>query len=261
MDVVSIITCTGGRPEAFGRLEYYMKRQTYSGPVQWIVVDDFTPKTQIHFTRPGWTVEYHRGPKEWKQGVNTQRYNMDAGFAAVKGDYLFVVEDDDYYHPDFLSAFMHMLQRWPVVGEGNSKYYNLKERCWRIWMNWDRCSLCQTGMHRSMYPYMERAIHAGEIFMDMVLWRHLLAENKKPLLFAYQDYTVGMKGLPGKEGIGGGHGKNAGNRDMSQFTADPGFGKLREWLGDGDAQWYIDLALRGTKPVAQGVKPNVNGRR
>lgn len=245
MDLVSIITCTGGRPEAFSRLEYYMKRQTYTGPVEWIVVDDFTPKTVVNFVRQGWKVDYRRGPMDWKPGVNTQRYNMAEGMKHVTGDHLFVVEDDDYYHPDFLSVFMHFLQCNPAVGEGNSKYYNIKERCWRIWGNWNRASLCQTGLHRSMYPYLERAIHSGEMFMDMVLWRDMLAESKRPLLFAYQDYTVGMKGLPGKEGIGGGHGKNVGNKDMSQFTPDHNFSKLREWLG-GDAQWYIDLALKGT---------------
>ena len=40
---VTLITPTGYRPEAFGLCIEYVWRQTYNGPLQWIVVDDGHP--------------------------------------------------------------------------------------------------------------------------------------------------------------------------------------------------------------------------
>ena len=39
---ITLITPTCNRPEAFALCEYWMSRQTYSGEIQWIVVDDGT---------------------------------------------------------------------------------------------------------------------------------------------------------------------------------------------------------------------------
>ena len=40
MSGVTLITPTGDRPQCFRLCEHWMRRQTYDGTVQWIVVDD-----------------------------------------------------------------------------------------------------------------------------------------------------------------------------------------------------------------------------
>lgn len=230
--LVTLITPTGGRQEAFAQCERYMLRQTYQGPMQWIVVDDVEPGTNItipfsnHIKQ-----EYHKGPKTWRQGLNTQRLNMDEALKYVKGDYIFVIEDDDWYAPNYIETYVKLLQDYPAVGEGNAKYYNISERSWKEWQNYKHASLCQTAIRKELLSTLEDAVNSGVLFMDCQLWLYML-QRVKPLMIVHQNYVVGMKGLPGRFGIGAGH-----QPQDQGFIRDPMFVKLKEWVGV-DWVWY-----------------------
>lgn len=232
--LVTLITPTGSRPEAWALCEKYMARQTYKGNIQWIVIDDGTPPTKCTLGQ-----EYYRGPKEWRPGINTQRLNMDEALKHVKGDFIFVVEDDDWYAPNYIESYLKLLTLYPAVGEGNSKYVNILDRSWREWNNYKHASLCQTALRKELLPRLEEAVDSGELFMDIVLWRIFFTHKLKPFLFVNQDYCIGVKGLPGRHGIGAGHfPKEKG------FQGDPGFSELRRLIGDEDVQAYINIAAK-----------------
>lgn len=233
--LVTVITATGARPEAFARCEEYMKRQTYQGNLEWIVVDDYQEQP-TKCTLPSQI--YVKGPKPWRPGINTQRPNMDAALPFIHGDYIFVWEDDDYYHPNFLEHYLRLLKSYSAVGEGNSTYYNIKERSWREWKNYTHCSLCQTGIRKELLPRLEEAINSGELFIDMALWRILYVHKLKPFIFLNQNLTIGIKGMPGRLGIGAGHTPD------TTFTKDPGFNKLEELIGKDDAGYYKEMSMK-----------------
>ena len=232
-----------------------MKRQTYKGPIQWIVVDDSEPKTK---TTMGQT--YLKGPKTWRPGINTQRPNMDCALAHVKGDYIFVIEDDDYYAEDYLEKYIYMLKDYSAVGEANALYYNILSRSWRRWGNFSPhntfalsyASLCQSAIRKELLPRLDEAINCGELWPDIALWRILNNHKVKPFLFCGQDLCVGIKGMPGREGIGAGH-----HPDPS-FEKDPSWAKLDTAIGVEDARYYKELVKTiSVKPVPNQINPRI----
>jgi hypothetical protein len=71
----------------------------------------------------------------------------------------------------------------------------------------------------------------------------LLPATTKTLLFEGRGISVGVKGMPGRAGIGGGH------RSRAFKNPDPAWAKLIEWIGP-DARPYMELATQlGWKPV------------
>lgn len=245
LPLVTVITCTGGRPEAFSQCEKYMARQTYKGPIQWIIIDDCEPSTNITLPfgdyQNTWVrQEYYKGPKTWRQGINTQRLNMDLAIKYVKGDYIFIWEDDDMYHANFIEAYMNLLQYYSVVGEGNAKYYNISERMYKEWGNYQHASLCQTGFRKEILHIFDDSVNSGVLFMDCQFWLTLRQHGVKPFIFANQDYVIGMKGLPGRFGIGAGH-----QPQEQGFKRDPDLSVLKSWVGD-DWIWYKDQVQKMT---------------
>lgn len=237
--LVTLLTCTGGRPEAFALCQKYMARQSYKGEIQWIVVTDF-PNEPIQPSafveaRKNIKMEVYFGQRPWEQGINTQRYNMEEGIKHVKGDLLFTIEDDDWYRADYLDSMVYLLGRYDIVGEANSHYYNIKERKFKEWRNYQHTSLNETGLRTTKLKLLDRAVNSGDLFFDMALWRIIMGENHSHLIFDWIGYVVGMKGLPGKGGIGGGHFPDA------SFQDDKFFEKLKSMIGLEDTQEYIKL--------------------
>lgn len=230
---VSIITPTGGRPEAFALCVKYMQRQTYQGEVEWVVVSDLeAPEVTVKDLPAGWSLVLVPGPKPWKEGINTQRYNLDEGLSKATGEIILIMEDDDWYHKSYVESMVHFLNFTPVVGECNAKYYNIQHRNFKPMLNYEHASLCQTGIRRVLLPYLERAIHSGELYIDIVFWKMIRAEKVPHFFFSDVNLCVGIKGMPGKMGIGVGH-KPIG------FTPDGAGFKLAELIGE-DTELYKD---------------------
>lgn len=235
MSLVTLITATGERPEAFELCEKYIKRQTYKGELQWIVVDDGNIPTTCTMGQ-----QYITGPKQWRAGLNTQRLNLDEALKYVEGDYIFIIEDDDWYSPIYIESYLNLLQYYYIVGEGNSKYINIVDRSWKEWKNYQHASLCQTAFKKEIIPHFEEAVNSGELFIDIAFWRILLTSRLKPFIFCHQNLCVGIKGMPGRHGIGVGH-----FPERQEFIKDPGFSELKRLIGEEDTMEYIKVVAKG----------------
>lgn len=225
--VITLVTATGGRREAFKLCEFYMSRQTYKGPIQWIVVDDCNPGTLV--TRKQ---EYYRGPKEWSEGINTQRLNLDLALPKIKGDYIFIIEDDDYYAPDYIQTHLALLQHAKVVGEAKSKYFNVAVPGWKVMPNKMHSSLAQTSFRKEMLPLFEKAVNSGNLYFDVTFWDRVHESQTPALLVTDKNLCVGIKGMKGRQGITGSH-------RSKDFMYDPDFKVLKEWIGN-DANSYLN---------------------
>lgn len=231
--MITLITPGGGRHEAFKLCEKYMQRQTIWGkvPIQWIVADD-NKKDPVKCTLKQ---EHIYGALEWEPGFNTLRYNLAASLPFVKGDYIFIIENDDYYRPEYLEVGMEFLKRADLIGNSNVTYYSLKSpRGFKEMKNFQHASTCQTAFRKSYLPHFKRSIHSGEQYFDLHLWGVAHRYKHKFILFSGMDLCVGMKCTPGRGGIGCGHTDN-------DFTPDPHFIKLKQLIGIKDAEPYIEM--------------------
>lgn len=227
---LTLITPTGARPAAFALCERYMAAQSYTGPLQWIVVDDCLPWTEVTMGQLSIL------PRPiWQPGMNTQSRNMLAALPHIRNEFVAVIEDDDFYHPHYLQTVYDMLTKAELVGLSKALYYNVRTRTYRQHKNVKHSSLCTTAFRREVIPTLEKVCLAGSKWIDISLWEEwrgskTLREPGSPPL------SVGVKGLPGRPGIGRGH-----VMDPSHgFAHDADLHVGRAWLGD-----CMDLYLSG----------------
>jgi len=225
--MLTLLTATGCRPKAWSICEQLMMRQTYQGPVHWIVVDDGEDQQPITFKRNGWHLTVIRPHEKWKEGQNTQARNLRFGLDLVEpDDRLVVIEDDDFYANDWLDVVDHHLDSAELVGEIMARYYNITTKTGRQLHNNNHASLCATAMRGAAIETFKRVCTDNVTFIDIDLWKQ---PNSKMLFMGNR--VVGIKGLPGRTGIGMGH--------KSDFTGtkDSTMELLRSWIGD-DVRLY-----------------------
>jgi len=216
---ISVITPTADRPRGIELCERYMARQTVQ-PDEWIVADGgHIPAKltmgQVHLHKPS------------PPGAANLAGNILRALDAVTGDIVVIVEDDDHYAPNHIAACVAGLKRWPAYGCARLLYYNVEHRCW-VQMANRGSALCQTAFRRELIPDMRDACHGAyrdnSVAVDWRFWqdRQALAIGPKTV--------IGIKGLPGRPGLGIGHRpKNQRNRKWGE---DPSMKKLREWIGE-----------------------------
>jgi hypothetical protein len=227
--MLQILTATGARPEAWRLCERYMRRQDYEGPVRWIIVDDGEHPQLCGFERAGWCLEWVRPLPRWAPGDNTQARNVLAGLALVDPVApLVIVEDDDWYAADWLTTCARELRDAELVGEMCSRYYNVATRVARPLTNRSHASLCSTALRGPAVAVLRDCCRSREKFLDLALWR---ARGPRKRLFN-GGRVVGIKGLPGRAGIGIGH------RATFQGLPDAAGKILRNWIG-ADAGGYL----------------------
>jgi hypothetical protein len=229
--MLTLLTATGARPEAWAICERLMVAQDYAGPVHWIIVDDGPEPQPVTFAREGWTLEVIRREPYWQPGQNTQAKNLLAGLRRVPASArLVVIEDDDCYSADWLSTVGRELAKAELVGECRARYYNISTKRARQLSNSQHASLCSTAMRGSAIETFRWACDRQEKFIDLVLWR----KHRSRYLFT-GNRVVGIKGMPGRGGIGMGHAQDfAGTMDADGRI-------LRQWLGD-NARFYVPEA-------------------
>jgi glycosyltransferase involved in cell wall biosynthesis len=226
---VTIITCTGDRPEAFALCLKYIQRQTYTGSLQWIVVDDGVTATEVpSFSRESWFVTYLRPESQPEQ--NTLARNLLMALPEVLYEKILVFEDDDCYAAGYIEAMEKELDESPLVGEIPSRYYHVPTRKYRIMENHGRASLCQTAFRAELIPVLQSICRAYTDFIDVRFWDHI---HQKRLV--HSNLCVGIKGLPGRAGIGIGH-----NPTGPWWNGDPNLAFLRAWIGD-DVELYREF--------------------
>lgn len=224
-DLITLVTPTGHRPEAFALCEQWMQRQTIwsTHPIEWVVVGD----SEVKCTQGQ---RFIKSPVTWAEGVNTQKDNLKAAIPYINGKYVLFIEDDDYYSPKYLESMVFLLERFVLVGESNSKYYHVDIPGWKQMQNYWHSSLCQTGIRKEVLFHVDNALASENIYVDIELWKSIREAHLPHILFADKQLSIGIKGMPGRKGIGIGH-------DRKDYFIDPKSVKLEGWIGE-DIELY-----------------------
>ena len=232
---VTVITSTGGRPEAFALCRKWMERQTWTGPLQWIVVDDCVPATtepEAIPSRPDWIVTWIRPEPFWQPGQNTLARNLLAAIPEVTHDRVLFMEDDDWYAPEYVASMVERLDGAEIAGEVPARYHNVARRMFWSLGNGAHASLAQTAISASALPALAGICRdRGSAFIDVTLWQAIPEPRRR----VRSSFSVGIKGMPGRPGIGSGHRPTG-----SGWRADPDLSVLRSWIGD-DAKFYEEF--------------------
>lgn len=231
---VTLITPTGGRPDAFARCHEYVHRQTWHGALQWIIVDDCVPCTWVPaLERAGVTsmTVIHPEPA-WQPGQNTLARNLLAAIPEVAQPAVLFIEDDDWYAPDYVEHMLGVLGGCAIAGEIPARYYHAPRKLVRVMSNRHHASLCQTAISAELLPLLRGiCLRPSSEFIDVRLWEAARGVKRNLVESAR---CVGIKGMPGRAGIGVGHRPDHG--DGWQFDGDRSI--LRSWIGGEDVRVY-----------------------
>lgn len=233
--MICLITPTGNRIDQFKICTKWMHRQDYTGKVLWIIVDDgpgvTTNSVQPEFRADWEIVKVY--PKPVWAGTNTQGRNLKAGIDALTSHErfkevrsIFIIEDDDYYKPVYLTEMVGRMKNFSLIGETNTVYYNVQWRQYCDNNNRQHSSLFQTAFRPDQIALFVSCLQNKWIDADM--WAK--ATNKH--LFHAGMLSLGIKGMPGRGGIGAGH-----KRTMS-FIQDQSLQSLKQLIGEEDAEVY-----------------------
>jgi len=236
---ISVITPTGGRPLAFELCELWMSRQTRQ-PDEWIVVDDYPIPTKCTM---GQTIIRREPFWSPNTGVTLVK-NLIEAIKVVTGDIVIVIEDDDWYHPDYIKTIIEKFEQsdennqFPhLVGVARAVYYNINNYSYQIYNNIHYASLCQTSFSVKLIPQVQILANffVKEKWFDGYLWKF-----SKCLKFTFLNkysLSIGIKGLPGRPGAGEGHDSYLQNKTMPFIDEQP-FGMLEKWIGKEDTEIY-----------------------
>ncbi len=220
--MLTLLTPTGCRPQAWALCQRWAFHQTYKGPVHWVIVDDGEYRQDVTFRRDGWHLDVVRPKHRWTPGMNTQGANFCAGLELIGDDaWVLPFEDDDFYAPGWLERAAKELETADLIGQGWNKYYHVRTGAIRENDNDTHASLCASAFKGEALKLFRRQAKRAPTLIDVPMWKH--ANNKR----VFKDMLViGMKGMPGRGGIAGGH----------KMTTDTPF-DLSQWIGD-DAAAY-----------------------
>ena len=221
---VTIITPTGDRQGSFRLCERWMSQQDYTGEIQWIVVDDGKKPTTVTMGQ--------RYIREAPINRHSLCRNIRAAVPHVTGECVFVIEDDDYYHPHYISTMVGRLQHADLVGEFGAKYYYLRHAMWRHNVQTENhASLCRTGMNVNVLPTLLECAEGYHPSIDLRLWEKWAGSRLSWRDEAgTQSLCVGIKGVEGRQ--------SRGWRPSKSAAKDVGTSQLRLWVGK-DAIHYI----------------------
>lgn len=228
----TLITPTGDRPEAFALCEKYISRQAAlrDQRYQWIVVDDGRVPTRT-------TMNQHvirRKPSD--PGTHTLTVNLRSTLPHIRGERILIIEDDEWYSPNYVERMGELLHDHELVGIGPAAYYFIRESRYREFPEHQHASLCRTGFRSVMLSALSKACNTSHPSVDMRLW----ADNRSRGHIASLDrLSLGIKGMPGR--VGGGGSPDAG-------IADPNREWLRSFIGD-DADAYDPYRFRQPVPL------------
>lgn len=256
MSDVTLITCTGGRPEALDRLCLWITQQTFRR-WNWIVVDDVDPPT-VHqhngsisissdaayswSTKTGLLI---RPDPLWKPGQSTMRRNLALALEKVQTEFVLILEDDELYLPTYIERMRELLEHADIVGLTPARYYHVGFRRYRVIPSPLHASLCQTGFRRSLIPELLNLLtRQRSDFVDLPLWGayrggHSRGGDRVRTMLHKADLVVSIKGMPGRGGIGAGHRSSV--EKNGSWTSDPDLAVLTEWVGSERAALYANF--------------------
>lgn len=200
---ISVITPTGGRSLAFELCELCMSKQTIQ-PYEWIVVDDYIVPTQCTMGQ-----KVIRRQPFWKTGQMTLQKNLLEALKVVTGDIIFIIEDDDWYSPNYIENMVKKIETLSegkpignsslLIGEGVSLYYNIRNYTYYYFNNMSYSSLFQTAFTKDLIPQINNLLikYIDHLYFDGCLWKDL--ENCNKIVFLTKSpWSMGIKGLHAK---------------------------------------------------------------
>lgn len=253
MEGVTLITPTGDRHLAFVLCQKWMKNQTLQ-PDQWIVIDD--GKKPL---KPTVQMDYVRREPQSNDPKYTLIENLKVAVPRIKYNKIIIIEDDEYYAPKYVETIAGKLNTHEIVGIGNSKYYHLPSGGNFMIGNGRHASLAQTAFRRSFLPEFKELLKISNDFLDMQLWKRVKGSGRGFIFFdGIIPLYVGIKGLPGRPGIGVGH--NPDSKFYRQFSRDTSRKILKQWIyNKDDYNTYMNIINEKlTKELAIKIK-NVTG--
>lgn len=242
--MITLITPTGDRPEAFALCKKWMDSQ-HKQFDQWIIVDDGEEPISEELLMDD-RIDYIRRLKRPSDPPHTINLNLWMAIPYVKGNKIFIIEDDDFYSPKYLHYVSECLEHHAIVGEMGARYYNLPVMKYRRIGNTTHASLCQTAFRRSMLSAFEKCI-PGDPYVDARFWN--ATKGKQYLINDMNDQLrlhCALKGLKGRKGIGTGHDPNA-----KYYLPDWNLSVLTKWVGIDNMKLYMDMVGQS---VESGVK-------
>lgn len=229
---ITLLTVTGDRLLCIHQINDYILRQSLK-PDQWLIVDDGSEHLRFENNYPFELTHIKRQKIHDKS--KSFIGNLREAIVNIRYNKVIIVEDDDWYSPNYIQLYAQRLERYQLVGEAPARYYNVRHRCWRIWGNGSRSSFCQTAFHSSLLPTVYLCTHRGTVFVDYRLWEK---DVKSKFIFKDACHCVGIKGMPGRKGIGAGHRPN-----LKKYHNDPDMKELEKWIGKEDTNFYKGLSF------------------
>lgn len=235
---LTLITPTADQPTGIALCERWMKRQSLWGQldIQWIVADDGAQPAELTM---GQQHVYHRYSGAHPPGYYSLIENMSRALPLVDSPIVTMIEHDDWYSAGHLAFFYTKMMEDPnllATGDPIQRYYHVRRRLWRKLKNVGAC-LSQTTFRASAIPLLWRAIGEAECRrsygIDRFFWNRVIARKRDGLFRS--GTVIGIKGLPGRLGIGEGH------RPKKGWGSDPQADVLRRWVGT-DAPIYEQFA-------------------
>lgn len=253
---LTLVTATGDRPEAFALCEKYMDRQTRKDAIcQWIVLDDGDVPTNC---TKGQDLARNIEWKGFNSLANKVRYLLEGRM--TQGDVLVFIEDDDWYHPEYLATVIKRMEEGhDLIGEGDALYYNVEMRWWCTHNNKEHASLCQTAIRKTMLPHLlKHVIDDPNPFIDSRIWQWNTIKKKVFMPDPKIGRTcIGIKSMPGRKGYGVGHTANrTGRHAQRPVNDDQSLVKLQELIGN-DAEVYAQYAFKKPEQMNAALIENI----
>jgi len=194
---ITVITCTGDRPETFALLNQWMDNQIVK-PDQWIVIDDGVVPMKV--TRK---YEYYRRNPTVQDYTHTLCLNLLLAFKYVKCDKIIIMEDDDWYHPTYIDYMNKLLDKADLVGLGNLIFYYPSTGSYMEKKTIKQPAFAQTAFHANIIPVIKGICEiapkdfelCGKGLVDTHLWKNPLNINKSKVSVVL---TTNLKTMTGK---------------------------------------------------------------
>lgn len=227
---IAVITPTADQPTGMRLAESYMARQTIQ-PDTWIVTDDGEVPATLTM-----------GQDHIKRARNGEGGLSLAGNLLVALDHLddsynviFIWEHDDWYAPDHIATSINQLQSADITGSKWQRYYNVEHQLYKVMLNVGS-ALCNTSFRSKFKDRLRRACeHAiahNHYGIDRRFWDTMTGARKN---IHGIDTVVGIKGLPGRAGLGIGH-----RPKKDHWVFDDGHVVLKHWIGDDARNYFRD---------------------
>jgi len=151
----------------------------------------------------------------------------------AKGDYLSIIEDDDWYSPDYLLWMVGRLEG-DVVGISPTVYYHLPSAKFAVLDHPGRSSLFTVvGRTAFLRPQLEAVIREGSgPSIDLRLW---------PRLGSRAGTVLSGSAIGIKHGWGSCLGQGHNPKLAMPWTHDTDYRWLKRMVGAGDLQFYQQL--------------------